>query len=172
MLTRLETPRLILRAFTLEDVEAAYEMNCDPEVSRYTGDGGVPSLEEVRRRILHDVMGDYEQHGFGRFAVEAKASGEFIGFAGLKYLPQLDEVDIGYRFVRRCWGKGIATEAGEAVMHFGWTELRLKRIIGLVLEENRASIRVLEKLGLGFERMMEEDGLEVMLFIAERQEVD
>jgi RimJ/RimL family protein N-acetyltransferase len=170
MKARLETDRLILRAFTLDDVDAAYEMDQDPEVGRYTGEQGVGSIEEMRQRILHNVIGDYEKYGFGRFAVEEKSSGDFIGFAGLKYLPEMDEVDIGYRFVRRCWGRGIATEAGEAVMNFGWGTLGLKRIIGLVLEGNRASIRVLEKLGLQFEKMIqEEDDVEAMCFAIERK---
>jgi RimJ/RimL family protein N-acetyltransferase len=168
MKARLETARLVLRAFTLDDAHAAYEMDRDPEVSRYTHERGVQSKEEMRQRLLHNVIGDYEKHGFGRFAVEEKTSGDFIGFAGLKYLPEMDEVDIGYRFVRRCWGRGLATEAGEAVMEFGWRNLGLKRIIGLALAENRASIRVLEKLGLRFEKMIQEDGVEAMCFAVER----
>ena len=170
MKARLETDRLNLRAFTLDDIHAAYEMDRDPEVNRYTGEKGVQSIDDMRQRILHHVIGDYEKHGFGRFAVDEKSSGDFIGFAGLKYLPEMDEVDIGYRFVRRCWGKGIATEAGEAVMDYGWGTLGLKRIIGLVLEGNRASIRVLEKLGLQFEKMIQTDGVEAMCFAIEAEQ--
>ena len=169
MKTRLETDRLILRPFTLDDVNAAYDMDRDPEVSRYTHEQGVQSKEEMRQRLRQNVISDYQKHGFGRFAVEEKSSGDFIGFAGLKYLPRMDEVDIGYRFVRRCWGRGIATEAGEAVLDFGWGNLGLKRIIGLVVTENPASIRVLEKLGLRFEKMIQEDDVQAMCFAIERE---
>jgi ribosomal-protein-alanine N-acetyltransferase len=147
----LETPRLILRPHTLHDVEPSYQMMLDPEVGRYTGDGGSISLDEMRQRIKKHVLGDYEKHGFGRFAVELKATGKFIGFAGLKYLSHIDEVDIGYRFVRDQWGKGIATEAVNACLPYGFETLGLKRIIGLVMPANTASIRVLEKTGFQFE---------------------
>ena len=80
----LETDRLLLRPFTEQDIEPAYRMNLDRDVSAYTGDGGVVSREEIERRITEDVLGDYQKYGYGRLAVELKAEGSFIGFAGLK----------------------------------------------------------------------------------------
>ena len=155
---KIETPRLILRPFTLEDIAPAYAMNLDPDVSQYTGDGGIVSEEETRRRITEDVLRDYEKHGFGRFAVELKGEDSFIGFAGLKYLEDLKQVDLGYRFMKKYWGQGIATEAGEACVQYGFEELNLKEMIGFVLSENVGSVRVLEKLGFKYvEEMMEED---------------
>ena len=154
----LETERLLIRPFRLEDVEVAYAMNADPEVVQYTGDGGVVSMAEMRRRIEEDVLGDYQKYGFGRMAVEWKATGEFIGFAGLKYLDDLAEVDLGYRFLKAFWGKGIATEAAKAILRYGFDVLGLKKIIGLVLPENAGSIRVLEKLHFTFEKDFIEDG--------------
>jgi RimJ/RimL family protein N-acetyltransferase len=77
-----------------------------------------------------------------------KETGAVIGFSGLKYLPELDEVDVGFRFLPEYWGKGIATETCTACIAFGFDVLNLERILGLVLEENTASIRVLEKCGL------------------------
>ena len=71
----------------------------DERVSEYTADGGVQSYSEVERRIQEDVLGDYAKHGYGRFAVEEKSTGELIGFSGLKYLEDIDEVDLGYRFI-------------------------------------------------------------------------
>lgn len=142
-----ETNRLILRPFTPEDVEAAYEMNLDEAVSRYTGDGGVVSKAEVRRRITEDIIGDYHRTGYGRLAVIEKSSQAFMGFAGLKYLEDLKETDLGYRLMSRYWGHGYATEAARACLETGFTQLGLSRIIALVLPENRSSIRVLDKLG-------------------------
>ena len=160
----IETERLILRLHTIEDVEASYQMNLDENVSAFTGDGGVVSHEEIERRIREDVLGDYEKHGFGRFAVVEKSSGEFIGFAGLKYLEDLDEVDLGYRFIFSKWGKGYATEASKACVDFGFNELNLKKIIAFVLPDNIGSVRVLEKLGFEYEKDVVEDGLQARLY--------
>lgn len=163
--TRLETERLILRPHTMDDVEPAYQMNLDEEVSRFTGDGGVQSREEIHRRIKEDVLGDYAKYGFGRFAVILKSENKFIGFSGLKYLPDLDEVDLGYRLMRAYWGKGYATESAKTSLEFGFHELQLSKIIALALPENTASIRIMEKLGFTFDQMIVEDGLEVMQYL-------
>ena len=162
---KIETPRLLLRPFTLEDVEPAYEMNLDAAVSQYTGDGGIVSKEETQRRITEDVLGDYEKHGFGRFAVELKEEQRFIGFAGLKYLEDMKEVDLGYRFMKRYWGKGIATEAGKACVQYGFETLGLEKILAFVLPENIGSVRVLEKLGFEYVKEMIEDGLLVHQYV-------
>jgi len=110
----------------IEDVDDAYEMNLDPEVSRYTHDGGVQPPKEIYKRIKEDVLGDYRKYGFGRFAVIYKPDNKFIGFSGLKYLEKSGEVDLGFRFVRKYWGIGIATEAGRASLAYGFNELDLK----------------------------------------------
>lgn len=79
-----------------------------------------------------------------------KGEGRIIGFCGLKRLPDLDAVDLGYRLLPEYWGRGLATEAARASVEFGFGTLRLERIIGLVLPENIGSIRVLEKVGMSF----------------------
>jgi len=153
----IETERLLIRPFKMEDIEPSYIMNLDAEVSRYTGDGGIVSKEEIERRIVENVFGDYEKHGFGRLAVELKGKNKFIGFTGLKYLEDMDEVDLGYRFMKEYWGKGIATESAKACVNLGFNKLRLKRLIAMVLPENIGSIRVLEKLNFEFEKDVIED---------------
>ena len=153
----IETNRLLLRPFILKDIEASYEMNLDAEVSKYTGDGGIVSKEEIERRIIGDVFGDYKKYGFGRLAVTLKGQNKFIGFAGLKYLADRDEVDLGYRLMRKYWGKGLATEAAKACVNYGFESLELNKIIALVLPENTASIRVLEKLGFEYKKEIIED---------------
>lgn len=166
----IETERLILRPFTLDDVDASYQMNLDEKVSRYTHDGGVVSREEIKRRIREDVIGDYEKNGFGRMAVVEKSTGEFIGFAGLKYLADMDEVDIGYRFVSKAWGKGYATESAKPFIPYGFEDLKLDRILGLVLPDNKGSIRVLEKIGMKFVEEFEEEGLTALKYSIEKSE--
>lgn len=160
----IETDRLLIRPFRLDDIEPSYQMNLDAEVSKYTGDGGVVSKKEIERRITENVFGDYEKYGFGRLAVEWKEEGRFIGFAGLKYLIDLDEVDLGYRFMQPYWGKGIATEASQACVKLGFETLNLEKLIALVLPENSGSIRVLEKLSFSYEKEIWEDGLLAKLF--------
>ncbi len=153
---RLETERLILRPFTMDDVDPAYEMNLDPEVSRYTHDGGVRPRDDIESRIKNDVLGDYTKHGFGRFVVIHKADDRFIGFSSLKFVDEFDEVDLGYRFVQAYWGQGIATEAGWASLDFGFNQLKLSRIIAVALEENQGSINVMDKLGFTFDKTIKE----------------
>jgi len=153
----IETERLLIRPFKMEDIEPSYKMNLDAEVSRYTGDGGVVSKKEIERRIIENVFGDYEKHGFGRLAVELKGENKFIGFTGLKYLEDMDEVDLGYRFMKEYWGKGIATESAKACLNLGFETLELNKIIAMVLPENIGSIRVLEKLNFEYEKDIIED---------------
>ena len=160
----IETERLLIRPFTIHDIESAYEMNLDQEVSKYTGDGGVVSKTEMERRIKEDVIGDYEKYGFGRLAVVLKEENKFIGFAGLKYLDDLKEVDLGYRFMSKYWGKGFATESAKACIELGFKTLDLNKLIAMVLPENLASIRVLEKLKFSYEREIMEDNLLAKLY--------
>jgi RimJ/RimL family protein N-acetyltransferase len=113
------------------------------------------SVAQALEILRAHPLADYHKYGFGRWACVHKASGAVIGFAGLKYLDDLREVDIGYRLLPAYWGLGLATEAGRVVLNYGFTRLGLSRIIGLVDLDNRASVRVLEKLGLAFAEMVQ-----------------
>ncbi len=141
-----ETERIEHRAFTLNDCEAFYRLNSHPEVMRYTGEPPLSSLKEARQGIA--AYPDFETVGYGRWACVLKETRAVIGFCGLKHLPELDEVDVGFRFLPEYWGRGIATETCSACIAFGFDVLKLNRILGLVLAKNSASIRVLEKCGL------------------------
>lgn len=147
----LQTERLNLRPFTLRDAEAYWPLVSDPAVLRYTGEAPLGSIEAVRELLASHPLRDYATHGYGRMACEEKGTGRLVGFCGLKYLDDLKETDIGYRFLPDCWGKGYATESAQVVMEHGARALRLPRIIGLVERANTGSVRVLEKLGLRFE---------------------
>jgi RimJ/RimL family protein N-acetyltransferase len=157
--TTLVTERLTLRPFTAADIHASYEMNLDAEVSKYTGDGGVVSLQEIERRITQHVMGDYEKYGYGRLVVELNDSPGFMGCAGLKYIEEWDEVDLGYRLMKKYWGNGYATEASRALIDFGFKTLHLDKIVAAILPANVASKNVLLKLGFSFENEFEEEGM-------------
>jgi RimJ/RimL family protein N-acetyltransferase len=166
----METERLILRRFTLDDAEAWLPLISLPEIIRYTGDTPATSIEQARESLRTRPLRDYEAHGYGRLAVIEKSSGRLVGFSGLKFVSDLDDVDIGYRFLPDCWGKGYATESARPLMDHGWRELGLKRVVGTVHPDNPASGRVLEKLGLRFERVLEPDeaGDSVLLYAIER----
>jgi ribosomal-protein-alanine N-acetyltransferase len=153
----MQTEHLYIRPFTLQDAEAYWPLVSMPEVLRYTGERPQTSLSEVERTLLGRPLRDYAVYGFGRMACIEKTSGRLVGFCGLKYLEDLGEVDIGYRFLPDCWGKGYATESALVVMRTA-EEHGVSRVIGLVEPENGASARVLEKLGLVFERRIQPAG--------------
>jgi RimJ/RimL family protein N-acetyltransferase len=146
----LETDRLLLREFVEEDAEPFLKLNSNPEVLRFVPDKPLLNLEQARQMLVDHPIADYRKYGFGRGACILKSTGEQIGFAGLKYLEELGEVDVAYRLLPSHWGLGLATEAALASVRFGFTQLGLKRIIGLVMPENIASVRVLEKTGLRY----------------------
>jgi [ribosomal protein S5]-alanine N-acetyltransferase len=147
----LQTERLDLRPLTLDDAPAYRPLVSDPEVLRYTGETPLDALSDVQALLAARPLRDYAVHGYGRLACIERATGELVGFCGLKYLEDLGETDIGYRFLPRCWGMGYATESARAVMRHGTEVIGLRRIVGLVEPGNAGSIRVLEKLGLVFE---------------------
>ncbi|WP_115719272.1 GNAT family N-acetyltransferase [Gallaecimonas mangrovi] len=149
----IDTPRLRLRRFTLDDVPAFFAMTSDRQVLRYTGEAGpVNSLAEAEQKLRAAPLADYERYGYGRLAVELKSSGEVIGFCGLKFLPEFNVPELGYRILPAFWGQGLITEAGKAVLEYGHTELGLARIIALIHPDNSRSVRVAEKLGMTAEK--------------------
>src|SRR5437868_13197224 len=145
-----ETDRLLVREYVEDDAEAFFRLNTDPEVLRFVPDKALVNVEQARQILIDHPIADYRKHGFGRGACILKSSGEQIGFAGLKYLEELGEVDVAFRLMRSHWGQGLASEAALASVRFGFADLGLKRIIGLVMPENIASVRVLEKTGLRY----------------------
>lgn len=155
MPSTIETTRLILRPFTPDDAAAYWPLVSLPEVLRYTGEDAKTSLDQVRATLLARPLRDYAVHGYGRMACIEKNSGKLVGFSGLKYLEAWQETDVGYRFLPECWGKGYATESARALMAQGREAFGLRRFMGLVQPANGASGRVLEKLGLVFERTVD-----------------
>ena len=140
------TERLEMRAMTVEDADAFFELNSDPDVMRFTGESPLASQDEAEKAIRD--YPDFETVGYGRWGCFPRKGGRMIGFCGLKYLPEFDAADLGYRFLPQYWGRGLATEACKASLRFGFEVLDLDHIMALVLPENKASIRVLEKIGM------------------------
>ena len=146
----IETNRILLREFEMADCEAVFEFSSNAEVQKYTGDLPLQSINEAKEIIEKIWFTDYKKYGYGRWAVVYKPENKVIGFAGLKFLPELELTDIGFRFLPQYWGKGIATEVSVEILKYGFNTLKLPKIVGLALPQNIASCRVLEKIGLVF----------------------
>lgn len=162
----LETDRLNLRRLSTEDAEFILELLNDPAFLRFIGDKGVRTLEDARNYILNGPMEMYARLGFGLYLTELKGSGIPIGICGLIKRDTLDDVDIGFAFLPQFWSKGYAYEAAAAVMAYGTDVLGLRRIVAITSPDNVTSGRLLEKLGLQFERMirLSKDAEEIRLF--------
>ena len=145
----LETSRLVLRKFTINDATLVLDLNLDPEVTRYTHDP-IRDLEHAKEVLESSILPQYRLYNHGRWAVHLKEGGDFIGWCGLKYRLQQDEVDLGYRFKKAYWGQGYATEAAEASIKYGFEQIGLQRIVGRAEPDNIGSIKVLEKCGMKY----------------------
>jgi len=169
MKTILETNRVLLRKFDISDAENFYELNSNPNVIRYTGNSAFKDVNEAREFL--ENYSDYQRNGYGRWAVINKSTNQFLGWCGLKYDEDLDETDIGFRFFEHFWNQGFATESAKACIDYGFNELHLKTIVGRAMKENMASIKVLEKIGLKFEKVFDFDGQEGIVYKIENKNI-
>lgn len=151
----LQTERLMLRRFTVDDVDLLVELDGDPEVMRFVTGGLPTSREEMKNDFLPAWLDYYERYaGYGYFAIIEKATGDFLGW--LQFRPP-DEgtpavVELGYRLKRSAWGRGYATEGARALIDKGFIELGVQRVIANAMAVHTASRRVMEKAGLKFAR--------------------
>lgn len=144
----LTTPRLLLRQWKDEDLDRWAELNADPQVRRYFGtlldrEQSAGSLDHFRTELA--------QRGWGWWAVELRSERRFLGFAGLDPVdPEMpfDGVEAGWRLHRDAWGHGYATEAGRAVLRYGFEELGLAEILAVIAAGNTPSRAVAERLGM------------------------
>ena len=153
----IETERLLLRTFTMNDVQLVYDLNSDSNVTRYTCDP-VTSSEQAKEILEKIILPQYALYNHGRWAVHIKSNLEFIGWCGLKYRFERNETDLGYRFKTTAWGNGFATEAAYASLEHGFNKLNIQKIVGRAVPENVGSWKVLEKTGMQFTREELVDG--------------
>ncbi|MGD9487329.1 MAG: GNAT family N-acetyltransferase [Calditrichaceae bacterium] len=165
-MTILETERLALRELTVEDAPFILELVNDPSWLRYIGDKGVRTLDDARDYILNGPVQSYKQFGFGLYLVGLKDSGIPIGMCGLIKRDYLTDVDIGFAFMPAFTGKGYATESASTLLTYGKDVFGLERIVAITTRDNDKSIKVLEKLGMRFEKMISlpGDGAELKLY--------
>lgn len=162
----LETERLLLRHMTADDAAFYLELVNEPGWLTNIGNKGVHSVEDAARAIAKHYTASYETFGFGMYLVELKETGEPAGICGLIKRESLADVDVGYAFLERFWGSGYATESAAAVLDYGHNVLGIGRIVAITSQTNQSSARVLEKIGLKFERLIKlpEYELEERLF--------
>ena len=165
----LETNRLRLRRLALEDAGFMLKLLNEPAYVRFIGDKGVRTIVGARDYILKGPMASYGKSGFGLYLTEFRDSGIPLGICGLLKRDSLPDVDIGFAFLPQFWSKGYAFEAASAVMAYGRDALGLNRIIAIVSPDNARSIKLLNKLGLKFERTARwpADGSEIKLYASE-----
>ncbi len=144
-----QTPRLILRQFLETDAQLILDLNSDPEIIKYVHEPTLKTLTEADKILTNIILPQYINN-LGRWAIHTKDDMEFIGWCGLKYRPDLGEIDLGYRLMQKAWGKGYATEAAKHSLDYGFISLLLTKITGRAHNENIASFRVLEKIGMDF----------------------
>lgn len=145
----LETSRLVLRAFTENDVDHLFELNGDPDVMWFLSGGEPTPREEVRDRIIPFFLSFYEHYdGLGFWAVQAKGDDEFLGWFHLRPTDEPDSIDLGYRLHKAAWNKGYATEGSRALIDKSFTDLPIAKVVAHTMTVNGASRRVMEKCGL------------------------
>jgi len=158
----LETNRLILREIDFIDEQDLFEMDSDPDVHLYIENNPVKSIEEIRK-VIELLKLQYQENGIARWAVVDKITNECLGWAGLKYFKQAlnnhsNFYELGYRFKKKHWGKGYATESSIAILDYGFNTLNTDTIYAITDPRNANSIKVLTKLGFNFIETFDYDG--------------
>ena|SRR5688572_2157028 len=160
----LETERLILRQPTEDDAPFMLRLVNDPSWLQYIGDRHVHTVEEAKQYLLNGAIKSFAENGFGFGIVVLKETGECLGLCGLVKRPSLDDVDIGFAFFPEFTRKGYANEIADATLHYAFTELKLPRLVAITTPDNMASIQLLNKIGLNYEKTITVDGEELFLF--------
>lgn len=166
----IETARLLLRPFTLDDEAAYYEVVLsDPDVMRYLP-SGVPLPKDRTLPILQRFMDYWTLHGFGLWAVVHKIDDRLIGHCGLQLIPDTTDVEVAYALAKPYWGIGLAPEAAQAALRFGFEHLKLDQIVAVAMPENAASQRVMVKIGMTYQKIAHVYGGELPYYTIARNE--
>ena len=166
-MAEIETARLRLRMFTQDDLDALSLITGDPEVMKYLGTSGARTREKTKNTI-DAILRHWDAHGFGIFALEHKADARLIGWCGLQMLEKTPEVEVAYLLAKDYWNQGLATEAARAAIEYGFNELKINRIVAIARPENVGSYRVMEKVGMKYERDAHYYNVDVVYYALER----
>ena len=150
----ISTDRLKIRELTTNDAPFILRLLNEPSFIHFIGDKGVRDLESAQQYILNGPIASYLQNGFGLYVVTRTSDGLPLGICGLLKRDSLPDVDIGFAFLPEFWNKGYAAESASAVMNYGKDVLKLTRIVAITNKDNEASAKLLEKIGLRFDRLI------------------
>ena len=165
----IETLRLRFRILRPADLESLQLILSDPEVMKHLGaEPGTTLSTEETKDILEKMIEFWSRHGFGRWAVLNKADDKLIGLCGYRLLDSIPE--LFYLFAKENWGRGLATESAAAVLRFGFEELGFERVIAATRHTNTASIRVLAKVGMRYEKEITHSGINALCYMLTRDE--
>lgn len=167
----IETARLRLRPCVESDVDALHRLWTDPDVRRYLWDDAVITREQAEEVVGASVE-SFDAHGFGQWVICLREGGELIGFCGLRRFGEPPEVEVLYGLAPPFWGRGLATEATRAMLADGFGRLGLGRIYAGTDPPNAASLRVMEKAGMAFDRHTQINGLEAIYYVLARQDFE
>lgn len=162
--TVLQIDGFTMRPLQLSDLGALAAIWADPEVTRFLPSRGVPIAREKAEKSLQAFMQHWQQRGYGVWAIVENGSSQMVGYCGLRYLDELNEVEILYGLAKAYWGRGIATQAALAAVTYGFNVAQIDKLIALALPENIASRRVIEKAGLQYEKPIEIFNLDVLYY--------
>ena len=165
----LETERLTIRKYTLDDLEELIEMRSDPDVYRYLGGPERQNPVEITKR-LDFYLDCYEKLGFGMCAMIWKETSENIGGSGIQPLEDTGEIEVGYSLKKRFWRMGIGYECASAWLKHGFENAALERIVAVADEANTGSWRIMEKCGMSFEKMETHYNMECKFYAISKQE--
>lgn len=165
----IETPRLIIRDFTLEDIQSLYTILSDKEVMHFSLNG--PYSFEKTERFVKDCMNAYSKLGYAQYAVVLKESNELMGYCGffIQIIDEQRESELAYRLAKKFWQTGFGSEAAKACRDYGFKTLKLKRLIACIEPKNIASIRVAEKVGMHLEKNIHFHGVPIFIYAMENK---
>lgn len=155
---------LMVRPIQFSDLDALAAIWSDPEVTQFLPNRGVPIPKEATEKALASFIEHWKNRNYGIWAIVEGTSSRMIGYCGLRYLDELDEVEILYGLAKAYWGKGIATQVAKAAISYGFDVANLDRIIAMTLPDNQASRRVLEKAGLQYEKQVHMFNLDALYY--------
>lgn len=163
----IETERLRLRILTPHDLDALADMYSDTDVMRYLA-MGLPVSRDETALHLERLIGNWKRLGFGRWAITDKSSGEFVGYSGFGIYDH--RLELNYGIIKKDWGKGYATEAAQACLRYGFEEFGFEYVAAVARAENLASIQVMKKLGMKYEKELRRIGFDYSSYIIRKDE--
>jgi [ribosomal protein S5]-alanine N-acetyltransferase len=142
----IETKRLIFQKVSIDHTSSLFDVFGDPKVMKYWYGGADKNLDETQKRVMY-LTQHWDVYGFGDWSIFSKTHSKIIGFAGLHYIKDVPEVNIGYAFSRAYWGQGFATEACQDIIKYGFESISLNQIVAVIWPDNQASIKLAKKCG-------------------------